>query len=414
MPATNYTLLPSRRDLMELECRRSIEMPADVPEASRSKYDFPRSSLPSTVAASMAAAVGTASSRKEKAKTLGSIMRRRLGQVAAVAGAAATGTGRNSAPHMTSVDEGRDRTRPSPGGAGDRGSGGMGAAARAVSGALSGIRGSLKGKESSGSLGDLMLFQELQCHQGPIWAAEFNQSGQFLATAGQDARILLHRVGDLRKELGEVGSVGKSDNPGIDPSPASGPVAAGKKFKIDDERGERFGEGCLEEKRGPEQSGRVLTGSDHSVSGELGENKGLGNARGETVAPGQSTNTGETAGSGDAAMRGSETRASGAAAVAAVIDTTPWQILEAHKKDIVALAWSRNDFLLSASLDKTVRASAHARFLVRIKQEIFRCLSCFHLLLRRIKTLPAFAVKWLTSACLQLQVPCYPFGCRLR
>lgn len=364
MPAINYTLLPSRRDLMELECRRSIEMSADAPEASRSEYAPPRSSLPSTLVASMAAAVGTASSRKERAKTLGTIMRRRLGQVAAVAGAAATGNGRNSAPHTTSVDGGRDQTRPSPGGAGDRGSGGMGAAARVVSGALSGIRGSLKGKESSGSLSELMLFQELQCHQGPIWAAEFNQSGQFLATAGQDARILLHRVGDLRKELGEDDSVGKSDNPGVDPSPASGPVAAGEKFNIDDERGEKFDEGCLEEKSGPEQNGRVLTGSDYCVSGELGENKGLENTQGETVAPCESTGTERTAGSGDAGVRRSETRASGSAAVAAVIDTTPWQILEAHKKDIVALAWSRNDFLLSASLDKTVRVSTHARFLV--------------------------------------------------
>lgn len=357
---------------MELECHRSIEMSAEAPEGPRSKYASPRSSLPSTMAASMAAAVGTASSRKEKAKTLGSIMRRRLGRVASAAGAAATGTERNSVPTTTSVDGGGDRTRSSPGGAGDRGSGGMGAAARVVSGALSGIRGSLKGKESSGSLGELMLFQELQCHQGPIWAAEFNQSGQFLATAGQDARILLHRVGDLREELGEVDSVRKRNNPGVDPSPASAPVAAGGKFKVDDERGKRFGGGCLKEERGPEQNGKVLTGSNDSVSGEIGENdKGLGNARGETVAPCQPTNTGGTAGSGDAAVRGSGTRSSGAAAVAAVIDTTPWQILEAHRKDVVALVWSRNDFLLSASLDKTVSVSAHAQILVHMKHEIF-------------------------------------------
>lgn len=38
-----------------------------------------------------------------------------------------------------------------------------------------------------------------------------------------------------------------------------------------------------------------------------------------------------------------------------MIDPTPWQIWEGHKGDVVALSWSRNDFLLSASLDKTVR-----------------------------------------------------------
>ncbi|CAN0300599.1 unnamed protein product, partial [Hapterophycus canaliculatus] len=38
-----------------------------------------------------------------------------------------------------------------------------------------------------------------------------------------------------------------------------------------------------------------------------------------------------------------------------MIDPTPWQVWEAHRGDVVALAWSRNDFLLSASLDKTVR-----------------------------------------------------------
>lgn len=52
-----------------------------------------------------------------------------------------------------------------------------------------------------------------------------------------------------------------------------------------------------------------------------------------------------------------------------MIDPNPWQIWEAHKGDVVALSWSRNDFLLSASLDKSVR-------LWHTTQR--NCLHCFH------------------------------------
>lgn len=52
-----------------------------------------------------------------------------------------------------------------------------------------------------------------------------------------------------------------------------------------------------------------------------------------------------------------------------MIDPSPWQIWEAHKGDVVALSWSRNDFLLSASLDKSVR-------LWHTTQA--ECLHCFH------------------------------------
>ena len=382
MPQTFNTLLPSRRDLMELEHRRSIEISADKPEAPESKPNSPRSSLPSTLASSVAAALGKAGSRRERAKTLGSIMRRRMARAAygtgAAASAASTGGGSgggnpsgnraavtetqvDSAPTTPSIDG--SGVRPAPGASGDRGSGGMGVAARVVSGALSGIRGSLKGKEPSETLAGLMLFQELQCHEGPIWAASFNQSGQFLATAGQDTRILLHKVGDLRDEIGGGGGCGVSQSGNADattpPAAAaaagSTPIATGDNVEVGDGREEGYDQPSSKGKRDPGQAEAGSYGTGNCSGGGLGENgNGSGNAEGL----------------GDAPARGSVNRA----IVTAVIDTTPWQILEAHRKDVVALAWSRNDFLLSASLDKTVSARTCQRANVRLTA-LVKCLA---------------------------------------
>lgn len=294
------------------------------------------------MAASVAAAVGKTSSRREKAKHLGSMMRKKLGKVANAGGAAVEAEGKGwDAPKAAGS-----------GGTGDRGSGGMGAAARAVSGALAGIRVSFKGKESSETLAGLMHFQELRCHDGPIWAAAFNHSGQFLATAGQDTRILLHRVGDLRDDLGVAGGGENAEGNGS-ATTASAPdaVAADRKggARTQEESGRAAPKGNSAEAQG-ESSGAV------DVADNTGEGEGSGCPVDETDKSRRHTRESPTSNDavGDRGVGEREPGTRGATTV--LIDTTPWQILEAHRRDVVSLTWSRNDFLLSASLDMTVSA----------------------------------------------------------
>lgn len=358
---------------MELERRRSVIGidTAVKPTVAKSRSTSPssRPTLSATVTASVAAAVErTGSSRREKAKHLGSMMRKTFGKVTRAAGApdatgglilsssgrGTTGGGDSAAPTAAAgVVEREAGQAPikaaSPGGAGDRTSGGIGAAARVVSGALAGIRVSFKGKDSSETLSGLMLFQELQCHDGPIWAAAFNHSGQFLATAGQDARILLHRVGDVRDEIGdgnsgdgggnEDGATAQSSYPAAATSAATS-VSAGKTGKAANAKTTKNSSAFAGRSACPDEGER--THGNSAVQGDGSEQPTC-----------ETTNDTEikAAGGGENGHN-SERRA----AATVLIDTTPWQILEAHRGDVVALAWSRNDFLLSASIDRTVSA----------------------------------------------------------
>ncbi|CAN0280632.1 unnamed protein product [Ectocarpus sp. 12 AP-2014] len=360
LPTNNYTLLPSRKDLIERERRRSSDSPIPVtptPPATNSSTEpllstaaakpnspSPRSSLSASVAASMSAAVGSTTSRKEKAKSLGSMMRRKLGKVKTASGASSPSRTSSSSFGGGGGGGGGDALvdvegSGGAGGAGERSSvgSGMGAAAKAARGALAGIRVSFKGKEASEALKGLMLFQELRCHDGPIWTAAFNQSGQFLATAGQDARILLHRVGDTRDDL-QGDKAGDGDSGGDGGSKAAAPDSASNGAE---------GSGRPWSQKGRPEPG---TGGVESVDGGIGGD-GTVSEDATTKGSGRPPLSGSIGGSGGGGGRGSD----GRALSTVMIDPEPWQIWEAHKGDVVAISWSRNDFLLSASLDKTVR-----------------------------------------------------------
>lgn len=384
LPVDDYAFLPSRKDLIELERRRSVHGSGGDGKfpPPRSGSASPRSSLPTP---------GKPSTRKEKAKQLGSMMRKKFGKAANAAGAAATAASAASAVIASSsprtstgnatatatcavgAEGDGDASKPvAPGAAGDRGSGGMGAAARVVSDALAGIRVSLKGKESSETLAGLMLFQELRCHDGPIWAAAFNHSGKFLATAGQDARILLHRVGDVREDIGDgssgSGARGADEASGGSVSPPASsaysdtPAAAAATVTAVGNR--RSKEGETRRAFPPEGSPAARATEGGRGGGGGGGDANEGDSRGlEEAAEGSGGTGGGGTASDDETGGGSRPSSEKRAAATVLIDTTPWQILEAHRGDVVALSWSRNDFLLSASLDKTVRTALPPRVL---------------------------------------------------
>lgn len=236
----------------------------------------------------------------------------------------------------------------------------MGAAAKAAREALAGIRVSLKGKEASETLAGLMLFQELRCHEGPIWTAAFNQSGQFLATAGQDARILLHRVGDVRGDLEEESGGGGDDGGVSGGEGANGGGAAAVPS------GSGSSPGAASAGEAP-QSGGADKGKGSSSSATA-EDRAAADGGGRRPVSGKGGGAGEDESAGAGSGRGGQDSGRRAAATV-MIDQNPWQIWEAHKGDVVALSWSRNDFLLSASLDKSVR-------LWHTTQR--NCLHCFH------------------------------------
>lgn len=317
-----------------------------------------------------AVVVGNHGSRRAKAKKIGGMFRKGLGKVANAAGAAAAaantrnggGGGESTA---TTAIKGESGDAKSPSGTpGDRGSGGFGAAARA---ALAGIRVSLKGKESPETLAGLMLFQELQCHDRAIWTAKFNHSGRFLATAGEDATVLLHRVGDVEGDVGEGAGTaedrsGSTADDGGTPAAATAPGAASADPGLggaDRQYEKDFGRMSLSSER-PESprtcSPGQTTGDASSAAGGSGGDAGNGAASARS--PGAEKAGGSaTSDDGEGESASGSGRSSGRRkAATVVIDTTPWQIFKGHTADVVDLSWSKNDFLLSASIDMTVRA----------------------------------------------------------
>lgn len=385
------TLLPSRADLMTLERQRSASGSGNDGSTSLTNTSSSVGTTPlspssrhsiSSVAASMAAAVGTSSTRKEKARSLGIKVRKGLGKVATAsrAAAAAAASGSSGGGGGGDGGSGGDKvdSKATAGGGGNggveqrsAGGGGIGAAARNARMALSGIRVSFKGKETPENLADLMLLQELKAHEGPIWAAAFNHSGKILATAGADMSIVLHHVGDVfAMNAADTGDSttpsNKSDTNGkpcdsttASPRPTTG-VAAAEDVTPGVDNAMRDPQAKPPATGKPATTGRKpgsRSGSDPAVSA-VGATS-CGEERGENSVGGgvDSTSTSGSVPPGGAGAKAGGSRREGARrpSVPLCVGLVPCQVFRAHKGDVVALSWSRNDFLLSASLDKTVR-----------------------------------------------------------
>lgn len=375
LPPEEYNLLPSRADLIALERRRSVMNGSGAPKPpgrplslGRPLSPLPRpsiSSVAASMAAGMGAAVGNASSRKERARSLGNKVRKGFEKAKTAAGAAASvagGVGGSSGGGATAAAACGDAAatdrgdkKATSGGSGG-GSGGIGAAARS---ALSGIRVSLKGKEASESLAGLMLLQELKSHNGPIWTAAFNHSGKFLATTGQDMKILLHHVGDVTQDPYADYTSGGSGNSNSGEGGGGGRASEDKPGAADGNQG-RSGKSSSPKGTDSETNGLRAGASAprppvHPGNGGGRDEKStttgapIGAGRGGREATEGGTSDAKEGISGD--KRESSRRSSG---VPLFMGLEPCQVWEAHRADVVALSWSRNDFLLSASLDKTV------------------------------------------------------------
>lgn len=152
-------------------------------------------------------------------------------------------------------------------------------------------------------LTDLRLIQSVAAHQGVVWTMRFSKSGRYLATAGQDCVVAVWEV-VLHRERERSGAIAFSE--GASPHSASGP------------------------------------GSDGAPTSAPGSPGGPSNVGGPPPAPGS------LAGGGGV-------NENGAVYGVPVLRSKPVRLYRGHKQDILDVAWSKTNFLLSASMDKTVR-----------------------------------------------------------
>ncbi|PSC74579.1 signal transducer [Micractinium conductrix] len=153
-------------------------------------------------------------------------------------------------------------------------------------------------RKSYKEMTDLRLVQQLGGHQGVVWTMKFSRNGRYLATAGQDCMIRVWEVSPSRGSLSAPSTPVESEVP------------------LDDLSG-------------------TGSGSATPAAGPLG---------------------GGTAGGGGAAA---PAPAEGPGALAdplvEVFQQRPCRVYRGHKQDVLDLCWSKTQFLLSASMDKTVR-----------------------------------------------------------
>ena len=209
-----------------------------------------------------------------------------------------------------------------------------------------------KGKKQASSIFNplLSIRTEVKAHDGPIWKAAFSIDGKYYATGGSDGVINLWEMYPIRgndqrewTDKKENGIIDKDKVSIIDEDKVSIPgdpscSTWGKSVSVPDRR------------RSPVQQEKTnsLSGEDLDVSQESGIMDSMTPLDGvkSDISAFHST-----------AFRSvyNHTRKPALACEIPLLSTYPLQRFIDHTKDVADLSWSATNFLLSASLDKTVR-----------------------------------------------------------
>ena len=199
-------------------------------------------------------------------------------------------------------------------------------------------------------LTDLRHVQTVSAHQGVVWTMRFSKSGRYLATAGQDGVVAVWEVISHREKekSGFTGGGGGAHGGG------GGGAANGGE-------GESGGGGggitssetsTTASPRGSFKSGTEYDGSFRGGQAPFSapSSPGPGSVGGGGAASVASGGGGGGGGGGD------DEEGEGSTVFGVpVLRARPVRVYRGHKQDILDVAWSKTNFLLSASMDKTVR-----------------------------------------------------------
>ena len=180
-------------------------------------------------------------------------------------------------------------------------------------------------------LTDLRLVQRLPAHEGVIWAAKFSRSGKYLATAGQDCVV---QVWEVITNRNSSQSLGQNSNTPME-SPRTGDSSlTGGSFEPSQQGNHKQAQaldyGVSKLSIGPTDVKLDAGSPSYQKMTSFGSNISW-----------TSRNEGSDAQSPTYGIP--------------VIQNKPIRRYLGHKADVLELAWSKTNFLLSASMDRTVR-----------------------------------------------------------
>lgn len=212
--------------------------------------------------------------------------------------------------------------------------------------------------------GKLKLVQRISYHEGPIWAMKFSPNGHYLASGGQDTKVLIWSIAVLPKL--------KNASPAANTSGEERGATNTQYDNTDDRYRDETEYDNFDEKFDEEFDHEV-----HNLNGKRDDNTGGlaglagagGNLNTDFDEDEEDDFVYDRLGRGLSSKKQSgipTTTTAGAAGTSSALPPNtqkiydflypePYRILEGHTGEVTDLSWSKSNFLLSASTDKTVR-----------------------------------------------------------
>lgn len=180
----------------------------------------------------------------------------------------------------------------------------------------------LPNSQHSSSFNPMLLVKTtLKCHEGPAWCASFSLDGRFLATGGEDGNVCIWTIAPKSAVL----------HPG-------GAGLAKKDVKKEHDSHK-------EENREDADPAGIRSPPTTDSNERDGEKVGIGEtSSNESAPPLNFIGTGPELGTN-----------------LEIISSTPLQRFQDHQADVIDLSWSHTNFLLTASLDSSVRLYHHSK-----------------------------------------------------
>jgi WD40 repeat protein len=170
-------------------------------------------------------------------------------------------------------------------------------------------------------LNELRVIQSINIHSGPIWTVCVSSDGNYIATGGQDSIVRVWCV---------AGS------------------AAEKELEQKKQQEAKEKEGNNNTNSSTENNGTNAESNGHVPASQLEQN--------EVFDPFREENNNNNANSSAANSSNSKSNPQFAASgFRDIVHSEPYRSYSGHKADVIDLAFSKANFLLSASIDKTVR-----------------------------------------------------------
>ena len=233
-----------------------------------------------------------------------------------------------------------------------------------------------KSKKQESDFHPLLLLKTIREHNGPIWCSAFSKDGKYFATGGKDGLVILWELapvlkGNVNVNVNRNGNISGNGNGNGGDGLKRGTVGLFEKIGgwmgngNADANGSANGNGnsngngySSKEERDEDEtkknaaSAGARTGSSAIAAIGSGSVRGIGIGIGIGIGNRSRANTGTSIGAASAAV---DTNTDALGTEMTIINPLPLRKYKSHEKDVVDLSWSNTGYLISASLDKTVR-----------------------------------------------------------